>query len=792
MNEKVLAKLEYPAIIAMLRDSASTVTGKERAAELVPMRSLYEIDQALGETTEARELLRLYPMFSLGGVHDLRAMEKKAAMGGVIDSQEFLLLLDTLRAAGRIREFLKKPDLPFPMIKGMAYGLHPLTSLEQEISRKITEEGEVADKATPELYRLRVRLRSLQGKARERLEAMIRNPDIAKYLQDPIVSIRGDRYVLPVRQESRQHVPGIVHDQSGSGATVFVEPMQVVEINNETHQCELEERAEVMRILRLLTEQVKAYGDELADTRESLTQIDFALAKGKLSAAKDWGMPAMNPEGRIALKSAKHPLIRGKAVPVTVELGKDFDAIIVTGPNTGGKTVLLKTIGLLTLMAQAGLHIPAEDGSVMAVFQQVFADIGDEQSIEQSLSTFSSHMTNIIAVTEQARRDSLVLLDELGAGTDPAEGAALAMAIVEDLLRKNAKLVATTHYSELKSFASGHDRVENASVEFDVETLRPTYRLMLGIPGRSNAFEISLRLGLDPSIIEGAKAFQSKEEARTANLIRDLETNQIVTERERQEAQVLRAQAADLLAWMQKKEEDTKVRIGRMLERAQEDALELVTQARKESEALLKEMREMQKAGYKDVDEQAAQRVRESLRRQESGLYDQLESGRGSAGLSRGPQAPEPGDMVYLRKLKQKGQALSKANSQGELQVQAGILKLTVKLADIEVLPDEGAAEKEIQRTGAGAIGAGKAKTLSTELDLRGKLVDEALLEVEKYLDDAYLAGMPQVSIIHGKGTGALRKAIRDMAAKHPFLSGARQGGYNEGGDGVTIVSLKV
>ncbi|MDR0469760.1 MAG: endonuclease MutS2, partial [Peptococcaceae bacterium] len=434
MNEKVLMKLEYPAIIAMLRDSASTVTGKERVEELLPMKSLYEINQALGETTEARELLRLFPMFTMGGVHDLRAMEKKAVMGGIIDSQEFLLLLDTLRAATRIRDFLKAPDLPFPAIKGMAYGLHVLTSLEQEIARKITEEGEVADKATPELFRLRTRLRSLQGKARERLEAMIRNPDFAKYLQDPIVSIRGDRYVLPVRLESRQYVPGIVHDQSGSGATIFVEPMQVVEINNETHQCEIEERAEVIRILRLLTEQVKAYSDELADIRESLTQIDFAMAKGKLSAAGDWGVPVMNVEGRIALKSARHPLIRGKVVPVTVELGRDFDAIIVTGPNTGGKTVLLKTMGLLTLMAQAGMHIPAEDGSEMAVFQHVFADIGDEQSIEQSLSTFSSHMTNIIMITKQACRDSLVLLDELGAGTDPAEGAALAMSIVEDLL----------------------------------------------------------------------------------------------------------------------------------------------------------------------------------------------------------------------------------------------------------------------------------------------------------------------------------------------------------------------
>ncbi|MCL1804379.1 MAG: Smr/MutS family protein, partial [Clostridiales bacterium] len=520
------------------------------------------------------------------------------------------------------------------------------------------------------------------------------------------------------------------------------------------------------------------------------TQIDFAMAKGKLSAAGDWGCPVVNEEGYVALKSARHPLIPGKAVPVTVGLGRDFDAIIVTGPNTGGKTVLLKTIGLLALMAQSGLHIPAEEGTETAVFQQVFVDIGDEQSIEQSLSTFSSHMTNIIAITEKAGRDSLVLLDELGAGTDPAEGAALAMAVVEDLLAKGARLVATTHYSELKSFASGHARVENASVEFDVETLRPTYRLMMGIPGRSNAFEISLRLGLAPAVIEAAKAFQSMEEARTANLIRDLEANQLFTEKERREAEDLRRQAADTLAWIRKKEDDRKERAAKLLENAREEALEIVVQARKESESLLREMRDMRKAGYRGVDEQTAQRLREELRKRESGLYDQMDSRERPS--SRPAGIPEPGDMVYLRKLKQKGQVLTKANNQGELQVQAGVMKLSVRLGDLELLPDEVLLDGAPQKTGAGAIGADKARSISAELDLRGMLVDEALLEAEKYLDDAYLAGLPQVSIIHGKGTGALRKAIRDMAAKHPFIAGARTGGYNEGGDGVTVISLKV
>ena len=788
MDDRVLQKLEFPKIITMLRDCASTYAGKERVNELTPMKAQYEISRALEETTQAKDLLRLYPDFTLGGVHDLREMIKKAEMGGVIDSREFLRLLDTLRASDRIRDFLKKPDLPFPAIREMSYGLYPLPALAGDISRKITEEGEVADKASQELYRIRVKLRSLQGKSRERMESMIRNPDIARYLQDPIISIRGDRYVLPVRAEYRNQIPGIVHDLSGSGATVFIEPMQVVQINNETHQCEIEERAEVVRILRQMTEQVQVYAGQLTEMGESLTQLDFAMAKGKLSAAGDWGAPVVNTEGRIVLKSARHPLIHGKVVPVTVELGRDFDAVIVTGPNTGGKTVLLKTVGLLTLMTQAGLHIPADDGSETAVFQQVFADIGDEQSIEQSLSTFSSHMTNIISITAKAGRDSLVLLDELGAGTDPAEGAALAMALVEDLLYKQAKLVATTHYSELKSFASGHDRVENASVEFDVETLRPTYRLMMGIPGRSNAFDISLRLGLDPRIVEGAKAFQSKEEARTANLIRDLETNQIVSERERQEASELKKQAADTLAWIKKKEEDTKERVAAALEKAREEALELVTQARKESDALLREIRDMQRAGYKDLDEAAAQKARQALRKQESHLYDSLEP-QGNASRQTDGE-PKPGDMVYLRKLKQKAQVLIEANGQGEVTVQAGVMKLTVKRGDLEILPEELYTDDKKLKTGAGAIGAGKAKNISTELDLRGLLVDEAILEAEKYLDDAYLAGVPQINIIHGKGTGALRKAIRDLAAGHPFVAEARQGAYNEGGDGVTIITL--
>ena len=625
MDEKVLLKMEYSQVIQALTEGCSTACGKELACRLRPMESLYEIGQALEETSQAKELLRLYPTFTLGGVHDTRQTEKRAAMEGIIEPQEFLLLLDTLKAADRIREFLKDPELPFPNLREISGGLHPLPWLEAGIQKVITQEGEVSDNATPELSRLRKKLRSLQGKAREKLESMIRNPDILKYLQEAIISIRSDRYVLPVRQEYRQQVPGIIHDQSGSGSTLFVEPMAVVEINNETQQTELEERAEVNRILRQLTKQVEEALEEIKEIRESLSCLDFALAKGKLSALWDCGRPLMNQKGILHLRQARHPLIKGRVVPVTVSLGQDFDAIIITGPNTGGKTVLLKTIGLLTLMGQSGLHVPAEAGTELAVFRQVFADIGDEQSIEQSLSTFSAHITNIIDITDRADGDTLILLDELGAGTDPAEGAALAMSVIEFLLKAGSKLVATTHYSELKSFAANQPRVENASVEFDVETLRPTYRLMMGIPGRSNAFDISSRLGLNPAIVEGARRFQSQEEARTANLIKDLEANQIVSERERQEAESLRTKAADTLAWAQKKEEDTKRRAARELEKAREEALEIVSQARKESDRLLKEIREMQKLGAAALDQQAAQKAREKLKGQERKLYEKME-----------------------------------------------------------------------------------------------------------------------------------------------------------------------
>lgn len=788
MDAKVLNKLEYQEIIQRLVGYCSTNYGKEKAGQTMPSADIYDINHKLDETSEAKELIRLYPNFSLGGIHDIRTYIQRARMGGTIDAPELLLLYDTLRAAGQITDFFKNTELALPILRCIAAGIHAFPNLEQKIRKMITQEGEVADQASPDLAKIRRQLRSLQGKSREKLEAMIRNPDVIKYLQDPIISIRGDRYVLPVRQEYRHQVPGIIHDQSGSGATLFIEPMQVVEINNELQRYEIMEAAEVNRILRQLADYVRQDAQLLDETTDSLADLDLALAKGKLSGALDCGRPEMNSDGIINLKQARHPLIKGKVVPITLSLGEGFDAMIVTGPNTGGKTVILKTVGLLTLMAQSGLHVPAETGTQMAVFQSVFVDIGDEQSIAQSLSTFSSHMTNIIDICRLTNDQSLVLLDELGSGTDPAEGAALAMAVIDSLLKQGAKLIATTHYSELKSFAFNQERVENASVEFDVDTLRPTYRLMMGIPGRSNAFEISLRLGLPEEIVEQAKSFLSQEEARTARFIANLETNQILSEKDRQEAEALRQKAASTLVWIQKKEEDTKAKMNKMLAKAQEEALAIVMQARKESEALIKEIREQKKLGLANTDLQAVSQAKEQLKKQEAQLYEHIEKHQPVSKLTA--DQLHPGDQVYIRKFNQKARVIENNIAQGEVLVQAGIMKLSVKLADLDLILEE-ADKAEHLKTGAGTIVSEKAKSLSSELDLRGLLVDEAIELTEKYLDDAYLAGLSQIRIIHGKGTGALRKAITDLAKHHPFVSAARLGGYHEGGHGVTILDIK-
>lgn len=790
MQEKILRKLEFFKITEWLAERCTFQVGKELAEGLKPSSDKELVQKWQRETTEAKEVLRLYPGFSLGGVRDIRPALGKVKLGGVIEPGDFLQIYDTLQAARKTKDFFSGDGEKFGHLAVYVRDWPGFPRLEQEIKRKITAEGEVSDHASNELLRLRRQLRSLQGKARDKLENMIRSPEMQKYLQDPLITIRNERFVIPVKQEYRAQVPGLIHDQSGSGATLFVEPMAVVELNNEAQRCEAMEKAEVMRILRELSELTAAHYEELTDVVRRLGQLDFILAKGKLSGDLDCGEPQLNDQGHLKIIQGRHPLLKGPVVPVTIQLGDRFDTLVITGPNTGGKTVTLKMVGLFVLMAQAGLHVPAENGTELALYEGVFADIGDEQSIEQSLSTFSAHMTNIIDILAQVNQRSLVLLDELGAGTDPTEGAALAMAVLQHLIKVGAKTIATTHYSELKTFAYNQERVENASVEFDVETLRPTYRLLIGVPGKSNAFLIAQRLGLDPALVQQARNFLSQEEIRVADLIENLETNQLRSERERQEAERLHQNAQEQLIRIEQREEELNRKIERIMQKAQQEALEIVTNARRESEAILKEIRALQK-NMETATPQELQALRDQLREKEDELLEAMEQEAEEAELN--PEDLWPGDLVLIKRLNQRAQVLEKPREDGEVFVQAGIMKLHVKVKDLRKIDEDQQEQAGGSRgkTGIGGIVSSKAKEIKNQLHLRGMTVDEAVLEAEKYLDDAFLAGLPQVYLIHGKGTGTLRKAITALLKRHRFVASYRLGDYHEGGAGVTVVELK-
>lgn len=787
MDNKTLQKLEYPKILQLLTERCTFLPGQELAQALRPVFELAEIETMQGETSEAKDIQRLFPNFTLGGVKDIRLSLRKAEIGGVIEPQEFLGIYDTIVATKRIKSFFSDADQKYPLLNEYAVQLTHHPQLEQKIKKTITPEGEVSDNASEELARLRKQLRNLQGRARAKLEQMVRSTEMQKYLQDPIITIRNDRFVIPVKQEYRGQIPGLIHDQSGSGATLFIEPMAVEELNNETLRYERLEKAEVAKILRELSVEVQKVSQELSITLEALAQLDLIFAKAKLSSDLDCGSPKINENGYLQIIQGRHPLIQGKVVPITINLGKDFDTLVITGPNTGGKTVTLKTVGLFTVMAQAGLHVPAEEGTELAVFRKVFADIGDEQSIEQSLSTFSSHMTNIINILKEVDNNSLILLDELGAGTDPTEGAALAMAILEHLINVGARTIATTHYSELKSFAYNSPRVENASVEFDVETLRPTYRLLIGIPGKSNAFEISRRLGLSDQLVERARNYLSQEELRVADLIENLETNQLLSEKDREEAERLKRLAQDRLKQVERRDREVANQARRVKEKAQAEALEIIAQARRESEAILKEIKEAAKRS-KNQHLQELYDLRNKLRDKEGQLYEELSKVDDKA-PSVDIEALEPGELVLIKRLNKKAQVLS-VQANGDILVQAGIMKLTVKANEISLISEEN-SEKKGNKSSAGELVASKAKNISNELDLRGLTVDEAIYETEKYLDDAFLAGLPQAYLIHGKGTGALRKGIQELVQKHRFIKSARIGGYHEGGIGVTVVEFK-
>lgn len=784
MDKRTLRRLEYYKIQEHLASFAYSPLGKERVMELEPVDDLTTILRWQDETSEGRKLLRLEPTAEIGGWKDIRNQLQRAGRGAVLEPEDLVAVADTLTAGRVIKNFLQERQESYPLLSELAAALVSLPDLELKIKKAILPGGEVADKASPELSQIRRRIVSSQLHIKDYLENVIRSPNYQKYLQDPLVTMREGRYVVPVKIEYRSQVPGIVHDQSSSGATLFIEPMAVVERNNELRRLIVAEKQEIRRILAGLSAGVAQNLEAIEISLTTLGELDFIMARARYSHALDAWAPVLKGEAVLDIRQGRHPLLKGEVVPVNICIGEDFDTLVITGPNTGGKTVALKTAGLHVLMAQSGLHIPAGEGSRLGVFRQVFADIGDEQSIEQSLSTFSSHMTNIVDIVGRAGKDSLVLLDELGAGTDPTEGAALAQSILEKLHSIGVKTIATTHYSELKNFAYARDRVENASVEFDAITLKPTYRLLIGKPGRSNAFEIATRLGLPEELVDRAREFMTVEQVQVEELMRNLERAQQEVEAERAEAARLTAEARQLKEKYQKAEADLAQRRESILSKAAEEARVLVKTARLEAETAVKELRERLAEEATRVRENAIQEAREKLGNLQQKVSRAVPE---KAVAGEIPSDLRPGEEVFLPKFNQRGYVIAAPGPGSEVQVQVGIIKMNVPLKDLRRVekPKLAGGQSEI----AGML-LGKAREISSELDLRGRYADEALLQVEKYLDDAYLAGLPRVCLIHGKGTGSLRTAVHKLLNGHRRVKSFRLGEQGEGGYGVTVVEL--
>lgn len=786
MMKKAVYKLELPKIKLILSGFCTNQLSKAIVEDLEPNQELDTVRVWQAETTEARDILRLYPLIPLGGIKDIRNILRRTALGATLEPTDLLAIKDTLFAGRRLRRFCLEIKGNFPLIQKIAAEIKVFPKLEDLIDSKIDDEANVRDSASPELQRIRRKTVTIHEKIKAKLDSILRSQVQQKYLQDNLITIRGDRYVVPVKQEYRSIFPGLVHDQSASGATLFIEPLAVVELNNELRSLLSAEKREIEQILNDLTKEVGQYVTELEISLARIAYLDFIFAKGKLSEKFDACEPILNGDGKVRIIQGRHPLIQGDVVPVSISLGYDFNALVITGPNTGGKTVTLKTVGLFTLMAMLGLHIPADPGSEVAVFTSIFADIGDEQSIEQSLSTFSSHLTNIIEIVNNAGPHSLVLLDELGAGTDPTEGSALAMSILEYLYNAGCKIIATTHYSELKAFAYSSAGFKNASVEFDIETLRPTYRLLIGVPGRSNALDIALRLGLPQTLVAKARSFISEEEAQVTDMLQDLEENRRRSIAGQEEIERLRIEINNLKATLEKEKQELKIREAKILEHAYLEAKEVISKAQVQAQEIIDKLRSDLTEEARRAQDRASQEAKQKLKN-EAEKYAQRAN---ELVIMPGkpPEHLKPGDQVFITNLQQKGVVLSPPNAQGEVMVQAGILKISVKLSNLR-LSNEDKNRKE--RSVVTHLVQDKSTSISSELDLRGLLVDEALDKVDKYLDDAVLANLQKVYLIHGKGTGALRAAINNYLAVHPHTRSFRLGDHSEGGTGITVVELK-
>ncbi|MBU8905113.1 endonuclease MutS2 [Desertibacillus haloalkaliphilus] len=785
MIERVLRVLEYKKMKEQLLEHAASTLGRQKIGELQPSTNIEEVDDWQNRTYEGTKVLRLKGQAPLGGIRDIRASVKRAQIGGLLNAHELLEIASTIYGGRRFKKFIEtmlEDEVELPLLEGIVAEIEPLTDLERDIKQCVDDNGEVLDSASPTLRTIRHQMRSYESGIRSKLENIIRSSGNQKKLSDAIITIRNDRYVIPVKQEYRGAFGGMVHDQSASGATLFIEPQAVVLMNNQLREARAMEKQEVERILAELSAHVSEHVDVLLHNVAQLAEVDFIFAKALYSKQMKATQPRLNRDGHLNLYQARHPLIPSdEVVPIDVELGKDYSSLIITGPNTGGKTVTLKTVGLLTLMAQSGLHVPVEEGSEVAVFKSVFADIGDEQSIEQSLSTFSSHMTNIVDILNEVDHDSLVLFDELGAGTDPTEGAALAIAILDDVYSRGARLVATTHYSELKGYAYNRPGAMNASVEFDVETLRPTYRLLIGVPGRSNAFAISRRLGLREDVIEKAKAQIDSDNNQIERMIASLEDSRKAAEADVEEARKVREEAErlrqDLVANLDSLEQEK----ASILVEAEEKATRAVEDAKEEANFIIEELREWQKETQTVKEHQlidAKKRLDEAAPTLQSKKKKKPKPKKTEHKL-------QAGDEVKVLSFGQKGHILEKI-SDDEFQVQIGIMKMKVKKDDLQYID----RPKQVETKPLATV-RGNDHHVKPELDLRGERYEDAMLKVEKYLDDAILAGYHQVSIIHGKGTGALRKGVKQLLKNHRHVKRARDAGMNEGGLGNTVVELK-
>ncbi|USL35913.1 endonuclease MutS2 [Priestia megaterium] len=787
MQSRIFHVLEFNKVKEQLQKKVASSLGREKVANLIPSTQYEEVVKWQEATDEATTVLRLRGNVPLGGIFDVRSSVKRAEIGGTLSSNELLDVASTIYAARQVKQFIEQvvedEDLQLPIITEHIEKLMPLPEVEQTIKMSIDENGTVLDGASDQLRGIRQKLRSTESRIREKLESLIRSSSAQKMLSDAIVTIRNERFVIPVKQEYRSAYGGIVHDQSSSGATLFIEPQAIVTLNNELQEAKVKEKQEIERILIALTVQVAEVANELRQNVYLLGELDFMFAKGRYSHELKASKPKMNDRGYIKLVKAKHPLIAQEDVVANdIELGDQYTSIVITGPNTGGKTVTLKTLGLFTLMAQAGLQIPALDGSEMAVFKHVFADIGDEQSIEQSLSTFSSHMVNIVDILQKVDHESLVLFDELGAGTDPQEGAALAISILDQVYERGARVVATTHYPELKAYGYNREGVVNASVEFDIETLSPTYKLLIGVPGRSNAFEISKRLGLSAEVIERAKGYIGSETNKVENMIASLEDSRRQSEHELEEAEELRNEAQKLHKELQSQIIEFNEKRDKLYEKAEEKAQATVKAASEEAEKIISDLRKMSQKNYALVKEHE---LIEARKRLEDAVPTLEKSKKKPAAPKKQERTLQAGDEVKVLSWGQKGTLVERV-SNNEWQVQMGIMKMKVKEKDLEYI----SSPKPVETKPLATV-KGKDYHVNLELDLRGERYENALIRVEKYIDDALLANYPRVSIIHGKGTGALRKGVQEYLKNHRSVKNIRFGEASEGGSGVTVVEFK-